>query len=124
MRNTWLFRWHAQVPRRSPLTPGPAPQRRVRLDQASQELAGRSSSLNLYRPVLEVLEDRTLLSFITAPTYAVGSNPQSVAVGDFNGDGIPDVAVASLGNGGDKSTLSILLGKGDGTFQAAQNYVI
>jgi hypothetical protein len=30
--------------------------------------------------------------FVTAPTYAAGSNPASVAVGDFNGDGFPGTA--------------------------------
>jgi hypothetical protein len=39
-----------------------------------------------------------------------------VAVGDFNGDGIPDLAVA---NG---SAVSVLLGNGDGTFQAQVSY--
>jgi hypothetical protein len=39
-------------------------------------------------------------------------------MGDFNGDGIPDFAVANyLSN-----DVSVLLGKGDGTFQAAVNY--
>ena len=48
--------------------------------------------------------------------YAAGGNPHSVAVGDFNGDGKLDLAVAN------QSNVSILLGNGDGTFQAAQEY--
>src|SRR5437879_4028324 len=74
----------------------------------------------VYKPCLEVLEDRTLLSFITAPTYAAGTNPYSVAVGDFNGDGIPDLAVTdSLFSNG---TVGVLLGKRGGSFQSAQSY--
>src|SRR6266705_2528158 len=43
-----------------------------------------------------------------------------VAVADVNGDGRPDLLVA---NGqGDNSTVAVLLGKGDGTFQPAQTY--
>jgi hypothetical protein len=41
-----------------------------------------------------------------------------VVAGDFNGDGKPDLAVANQGSG----EVSVLLGKGDGTFQAAVNY--
>jgi hypothetical protein len=37
-----------------------------------------------------------------------------IVVGDFNGDGIPDLAVID----GDSSSVDILLGKGDGTFTA------
>ena len=47
-------------------------------------------------------------------TFAVGSYPQSVAVTDINGDGKPDLVVA---NNHDKN-VSVLLGKGDGTFEA------
>jgi hypothetical protein len=46
--------------------------------------------------------------------------PDAVAVGDFNGDGKLDVAVTNLVDG----TVSILLGNGDGTFQAAQSYAV
>ena len=58
--------------------------------------------------------------FLIAVNYGVGAGtyPTSVAVGDFNGDGKADLAVTN----GSANTVSILLGKGDGTFQAAVNY--
>src|SRR3989442_12860657 len=56
------------------------------------------------------------VSFTPAATFGVGTHPQSVAVGDFNGDGKPDLAVANAGS----DTVSVLLGNGDGTFQAAR----
>ena len=46
-----------------------------------------------------------------------GSVSSSITVGDFNGDGRPDLATANAG----ASTVSILLGRGDGTFQAASD---
>src|SRR5215471_9093778 len=70
------------------------------------------------RPHLEILEDRTVLSFFTSPAFAVGATPVAEAVGDFNGDGKLDLVVANQGS----NTVSVLLGKGDGTFQAAVNY--
>jgi hypothetical protein len=47
----------------------------------------------------------------------VGSNPLSIAVADLNQDGIPDLAVANYYG----STVSVLLGNGDGTFTVAAN---
>ena len=44
--------------------------------------------------------------------------PYSVAMGDFNGDGKPDLAVTSR----DDNAVSVLLGNGDGTFQAPIEY--
>ncbi len=55
---------------------------------------------------------RTAYSSGVTPSSA---NPRSVAVGDFNGDGIPDIAVANRGG----NNLSFMLGNGDGTFQPA-----
>ena len=54
----------------------------------------------------------------TAVSPATGNGPESVAVGDFNRDGIPDLAVANY-NDGNAGTVTILLGNGDGTFTAA-----
>ncbi len=71
-----------------------------------------------YCPRVTVLESRALPSFFAPFSMDTGSNPKAVAVGDFNGDGIPDLAVANL-NSGD---VSILLGNGDGSFQPAHNY--
>jgi hypothetical protein len=54
--------------------------------------------------------------------YAAGTQPFSVSVGDINGDGKPDLAVANFGNGANGDTwVSVYLGRGNGTFQAAEN---
>jgi hypothetical protein len=50
--------------------------------------------------------------------FDAGSNSVSVAVGDFNGDGIPDLAIANSSS----RTVSVLLGNGDGTFGVAVDY--
>lgn len=46
----------------------------------------------------------------------VGVNPAGVAVGDLNGDGAPDIAVANQGISIETSSLGILINRGDGTF--------
>lgn len=49
---------------------------------------------------------------------AVGSNPASLALADFNGDGKQDLAVANSGS----NNLSVFFGNGDGTFQTQATY--
>jgi hypothetical protein len=48
--------------------------------------------------------------------FGTGIGPVSVAVADINADGRSDLAVANHGGGGTGSTVSVLLGNGDGTF--------
>ncbi len=47
--------------------------------------------------------------------FPAGSNPESLAVGDFNGDGKPDSAIASFSGG-----ITVLLGNGKGGFTEAR----
>jgi autotransporter-associated beta strand protein len=51
------------------------------------------------------------------PVYYPANAPDSVAVGDFNGDGIPDLAVGIFANDGHNAYVNLLLGNGDGTFR-------
>jgi trimeric autotransporter adhesin len=48
----------------------------------------------------------------TAQTLLTGNLPYSVAIGDFNGDGIPDLVTANAAS----NTATVFLGNGDGTF--------
>ena len=58
------------------------------------------------------------VNFQSAVKYQVGSNPVATGAADFNGDGKLDLAVLNAGS----NDISILLGNGDGTFQAARNF--
>jgi FG-GAP-like repeat len=80
---------------------------------------------NLYPPsvfapaTVSVLLGTSTGTFGTTTDFPVaGDTPTSLAVGDFNGDGRRDLAIA--GGGGNR--VSILLGAGDGTFGEATHF--
>jgi hypothetical protein len=80
-----------------------------------------------FRPALETLEIRALLSFAPPVSYNIGTQPSAlnnstgsdgVTTGDFRGIGLTDLAVVHTVD----NTLNILLNNGDGTFQPAVSY--
>ncbi len=62
----------------------------------------------------------TTLNFAPYQNYGTGILPFSIALGDFNGDGIRDLAVANVNS----NSVSVLLGNGDGTFQTHVDYTV
>jgi hypothetical protein len=61
-------------------------------------------------------------AFETPVNYRAGTKPFHVAVGEFNGDSNPDLAVANSGIAfSDPGSVSILIGNGNGTFQPPIN---
>lgn len=65
--------------------------------------------------------------FGAATSYPTGWNPTHVATGDFDEDGITDLAVTNdyaIVSGGVGSDVSILLGRGDGTFDPPVDYLV
>jgi hypothetical protein len=73
------------------------------------------------QPSVQMLEDRTLLSFAPPVTYMTGHTSEVAATADLTGDNITDLVVTNNGFGSDGGGVSVLLGNGDGTFRPARN---
>ena len=58
--------------------------------------------------------------FSSTNNYPVGATPLAITTGDFNHDGIVDLAVANS----DGNTISLLKGAGSGLFSAAQDFPV
>jgi acetyl esterase/lipase len=70
-----------------------------------------------FTDTVSVLLGRGDGTFTLDRNYQVGGQPQSITVGDFNGDGIADLVTASL-----YASVSVLLGNGDGRFQTTRDF--
>jgi hypothetical protein len=80
---------------------------------------------NYYVGTVSVLLGNGNGTFQAAQNFATGPGPSSIAVADINGDGKPDLVTANHGIYPTyNNTLSVLLGNGNGTFQAAQNITV
>src|SRR5579871_1270832 len=66
-----------------------------------------------WRPRVESLDPRILPSFVAPANYATGGHPLVLALADLNGDGVTDLITGTT-----DGAVSVLLGNGNGSFQA------
>ncbi len=74
-----------------------------------------------FRPVLQSLDDRitpATLGFASQAQFGVGTGPRGVAIGDFNGDGRPDVVESNSGS----TSVSVLVNTGAAGATAAASF--
>lgn len=61
-------------------------------------------------------------TFGSGREFSTGSFPRTLVAADFNGDGHLDLATVNPANSGGATSISVLLGNGDGTFQPFKQY--
>jgi len=82
-----------------------------------------SAQLSATAPLLSGSGSGTCQPFIPATFYLENRNARALAAGDFNGDGILDLATVTL-DAKLQPHITILLGKRDGTFLTGKTYPI
>ena len=78
--------------------------------------------LNVFSDTLTFLQGNGDGTFTPGTPFVAGDVPYGVVTGDFNGDGIADLAVSIFGSA--FNGVQVFLGNGDGTFQAPINLTI
>jgi FG-GAP-like repeat len=97
----------------SPDTPAP--------NFATKQISARATSLGQFVIVKsQELAGCATANFANAINFTTGIRPASVAVGDFNADGKPDLAAANSVS----DNVSVLMGNGAGGFSSATNFVV
>jgi hypothetical protein len=90
---------------------------------AEVDLAVVNQASNNVAILLSSVDANLNVTLTEAPNspIAVGTTPVSIATGDLNSDGVPDLAVVNQGNSSVAGSISILLGSSnlDGTFTQA-----
>ncbi|MBI3424632.1 MAG: VCBS repeat-containing protein [Acidobacteria bacterium] len=90
------------------------------LDDLKQPGLSDSLPPAAFAPLLPAMTGCATSSFGAATNFGVGVGPISVAIGDLNGDGKPDLATANdISN-----NVSVLLGTGTGSFGATTNFSV
>src|SRR5260370_41988770 len=87
------------------------------MDIRNQKMALVCTALAVCNLLIAAAAQAQRVSFIARHDFDAGQNPYSVAVGDFNRDGVQDLAVANHSS----ANVSVLLGNGDGSFQEPLN---
>ena len=79
-----------------------------------------TANTNTHGKTVSVLLNTGDGSFGVRHDYRAGTDPYAVAIGDLNGDRRPDVATAN--SDADAKTVSVLLNRGSGRFEAKLDY--
>ncbi len=93
----------------------------------SATLTARYNGSPSYAPSVSAPASENILisamnGFARYSDYAAGANPSSIAVGDFNNDGVPDLVLTNVGEASELNGVSVLLGNPNGTFQTGKFY--
>lgn len=71
-----------------------------------------------------VLLNRGDGTFVVSNAYATGDEPTFFTAGDFNSNSKLDLAIANNNTAGTTTTMTVLIGGGDGTFTASGSYLV